>query len=380
MFDHIKIDKKYIKISIVTIVTAVILLFVYRLSLHTDSILNIIFNLISQLFTVLKPVIISFVIAYILYRPLMFIQRKLGQLFTKITKKEANQGFLRIISILILIVTLFWVSSILIKILIPPIVSNLEQLINAAPQFQRMFDEWMQELTKYVSDEQIAKISSWLAGSISAIGTLLLSLVTGAISNVTTFVLDTIIIFILSFYFLKDKETIFNNINKVGQTVLPATWLVKIKAFFTDLHEIFGNYIVGQLLSACMVGVATTILLTIIQHPFALIIGLLAGITNVIPYIGAFVGCILGFTLGLFSGLDTALMSVVILVGYNQIDGYFIQPKILGDKVGLPPVWIFLSILIGGNFFGALGMILAVPTTAMVTLFLKRRYHKLNLR
>ena len=378
MFNKIKIDKKYIQISIVTIITAIILLFVYRFSAYADNVYQLLFNLISQLFVVLQPVIISFVIAYILYRPLIFIRKKLDLLLTRLTKRRININILHFISILILLTLVFWISSILIRILVPPIISNIEQLIQSAPEFQKLLDNWMQELTKYVSDDQIANISALIASSIQSMGTLLLSFLTGAISNLTGFILDTIVIFILTFYFLKDKETIFNNLNKVGLTILPAKWLIKIKLFLKDLHEIFGNYIVGQLLSACMVGIATTVLLYLIGHPFALIIGLLAGITNVIPYIGAFVGSILGFTLGLFSGLDTAILSLAVLIGYNQLDGYFIQPKILGDKVGLPPVWIFLSILIGGNFFGALGMVLAVPTAAMITLFLKRRYYKLN--
>ncbi|MEE0881650.1 MAG: AI-2E family transporter, partial [Turicibacter sp.] len=173
-----------------------------------------------------------------------------------------------------------------------------------------------------------------------------------------------------------DTQLILNTIDKLATVILSDSFKQKTKRFLKDVHEVFGGFILGQLLDALIVGIASTILLLIIGHPFALLIGFIAGITNVIPYIGPIIGAVLALILGLFTSVRLGVLGALLLIVYQQIDGNFVQPKILGESVGLAPVWIFMAILIGGNYFGAIGMILAVPIVALLKIYLERRLNK----
>ena len=195
---------------------------------------------------------------------------------------------------------------------------------------------------------------------------------TGMITNVASFFIHLVATIILTFYFLKDKESILKTIDKIATITLSSKIKKRVKYFLKDLHEVFGNFILGQLLDALIVGIASTILLLIIGHPFALLIGFIAGITNVIPYIGPIIGAALALILGIFTSVKLGVLGGVLLIIYQQIDGNFVQPKILGDSVGLAPVWIFIAILIGGSYFGAFGMILSVPLVALLKRYLER--------
>ncbi len=383
MFDKVNISKRYLNIGIVTLIIGVILLFVYQLSLHSGDILLAAKQLLFNFITIISPIIYAFVIAYVLYRPLIFIEKNLMKLTKKLTKKSLPAGALRLISILILAIIVVWSILTLINSIFPPIVNSINTLLNSLPNFQNEITAWLTNLTPHfesiqITESQIHELTSLLTNFLKTLGRNLLSVGTGVVTNLTGLVINTIATIILTFYFLKDKETIFMGIDRLGTVILSTKMKCHLKHFLNDLHEIFGNFIVGQLTDATIVGIASSILLLIIGHPFALLIGVIAGVTNIIPYVGPIIGAALAFILGLFTSVKLGVLGFILLIAYQQVDGYFIQPKILGDSVGLAPVWIFMAILIGGNYFGALGMILAVPLAALAKVYVDRRFKKLT--
>lgn len=383
MFDKFNISKRYLHIGIVTLLIGVILLFVYQLSLHSSNIIIATKNFIINFMTIISPIIYAFVIAYVLYRPLMFIERNLINGVKKLTKKTVSPGGARVISVLILLTLVIWSISTLINSIFPPIIQNIETLINSLPNFQTILSNWLTNLTPHfesisITNNQIQEITLFLTNFLRSQAGNALSVGTGVVTNVTVFVINTIATIILTFYFLKDKEIIFAGIDKLGTVLLSPKIKSNIKHFLQDLHQVFGNFIVGQLIDAALVGVASSFLLLIIGHPFALLIGFIAGATNIIPYVGPIIGAALAFFLGLFTSVKLGILGFILLIAYQQIDGYFIQPKILGDSVGLPPVWIFIAILIGGNYFGALGMIISVPFAALAKVYIDRRFNKIK--
>ena len=391
MFDKFNISKRYLHIGIVTLLIGVILLFVYQLSLHSSNIIIATKNIIINFMTIISPIIYAFVIAYVLYRPLMFIERNLVKGVKKLTKKTVSPGVARAISVLILVIIVIWSISTLINSIFPPLIQNIETLINSLPNFQTILSNWLTNLTPHfesisITNSQIQEITLFLTNFLKSLVGNALSVGTGVVTNVTGFVINTIATIILTFYFLKDKEIIFlkdkeiifAGIDKLGTVLLSPKIKSNIKHFLQDLHHVFGNFIVGQLTDAALVGVASSFLLLIIGHPFALLIGLIAGVTNIIPYVGPIIGAALAFFLGLFTSVKLGILGFILLIAYQQIDGYFIQPKILGDSVVLPPVWIFIAILIGGNYFGALGMIISVPFAALAKVYIDRRFNKIK--
>ena len=133
---------------------------------------------------------------------------------------------------------------------------------------------------------------------------------------------------------------------------------------------------IAQLIAAILAGVFSTLILLVIRHPFAILVGLVTGVTNVIPYIGPILGALLGCVLGLFSSLNLAILSLILLTIYQQLDANVIQPKLLSNSVGLNPVWVLIAILIGGHYLGMVGMIFSIPSAALAQIYLTRRYHR----
>ena len=126
------------------------------------------------------------------------------------------------------------------------------------------------------------------------------------------------------------------------------------------------------------VGFSSFVLTAIIKNPYAVIIGVLAGVSNVIPYVGPLIGALGALILGLPSGVTTAVLGFALLMIFQQIEGNIIQPKILGDFVGLPPLVVIISIIVGGGLFGVVGIIIASPVVGVISLYYRRYLEKIN--
>lgn len=381
MFDKFKFNKNYLNIGIITLIIGSILLFVYQVSRHSVDIFFFVKNILFTFLSIISPIIYAFVLAYILYRPLRFIERLVHILWIKITNQKLSHKTTRLISLLTLIILIFGFITFLTKLLIPPLFQNLLTIGEALPNFQTILTDWLSKISPYfesiyISETQIQKLAVYITNFLSQFLTTIFDSRSGVITNVASFFIHLVATIILTFYFLKDREAILKTIDNVSMILLSSKLRQRIKYFLKDLHEVFGNFILGQLLDALIVGIASTTLLLIIGHPFALLIGVIAGITNVIPYIGPIIGAALALILGIFTNVKLGILGCVLLIIYQQIDGNIIQPKILGDSVGLAPVWIFIAILVGGSYLGAVGMIISVPLVALMKRYFDRLFMK----
>lgn len=381
MFDKFKFNKNYLNIGVITLIIGSILLFVYQVSRHSVDIFFFVKNILFTFLSIISPIIYAFVLAYILYRPLRFIERLVHILWIKITNQKLSHKTTRLISLLTLVILIFGFITFLTKLLIPPLFQNLLTIGEALPNFQTILTDWLSKISPYfesiyISETQIQKLAVYITNFLSQFLTTIFDSRSGVITNVASFFIHLVATIILTFYFLKDREAILKTIDNVSMILLSSKLRQRIKYFLKDLHEVFGNFILGQLLDALIVGIASTTLLLIIGHPFALLIGVIAGITNVIPYIGPIIGAALALILGIFTNVKLGILGCVLLIIYQQIDGNIIQPKILGDSVGLAPVWIFIAILVGGSYLGAVGMIISVPIVALMKRYFERLFMK----
>lgn len=344
--------------------------------------LGLITNQIHTFILLIRPVIIAFGIAYVLNRPMIYIEKKLKDLSRKIFKKELASGASRGFTILLLFILVVGSIYVLFNSIIPPIMKNLRLLLESLPMFQESMNYYIKELGPYVesfiNQQQIDQISNFITNLLSAIGTQILQLGTGVITNVTGFAISTLTTIILSIYFLKDKEILINSVDKGAQALLSPRLLKRMKQLLHDLDVVFGGFLIAQLIAAILAGVFSTLILLVIRHPFAILVGLVTGVTNVIPYIGPILGALLGCVLGLFSSLNLAILSLILLTIYQQLDANVIQPKLLSNSVGLNPVWVLIAILIGGHYLGMVGMIVSIPSAALAQIYLTRRYHRLK--
>ncbi len=380
---------------------------------------------IQTFFVLVRPVIIAFAIAYVLNRPMIFIEEKLKVISRKLFKKEIASGTSRGSAILLLFLLVVGVIYVLFNSVIPPIIKNLRLLLESLPMFKESINYYIDEFGPYVqsfiTQEQIDQISNFVTHFLSSLGTYVLQLGTGVITNVTGFAISTLTTIILSIYFLKDKEILINSVDKGAQallsprllkvtgfaistltTIILSIYFLKdkeilinsvdkgaqallsprllkrMKQLLHDLDIVFGGFLIAQLIAAILAGVFSTLILLVIRHPFAILVGLVTGVTNVIPYIGPILGALLGCVLGLFSSLNLAILSLILLTIYQQLDANVIQPKLLSNSVGLNPVWVLIAILIGGHYLGMVGMIVSIPSAALAQIYLTRRYHRLK--
>ena len=175
-----------------------------------------------------------------------------------------------------------------------------------------------------------------------------------------------LIAIVLSIYLLKDSEYFIGLWNKLCYLVFRKSKAgIYTKKIFLIIHDVFSKFIRGQLLEAVFVGVLSSIALTIVGIDYAIVIGVIAGICNMIPYVGPIVGTVLAAIMGLLSGRPIKIIyAIIAMLIVQQIDNNLLAPKIVGESVGLHAVFTMLAIIIGGNAFGLIGMLIAVPLAA----------------
>lgn len=372
---------KYVRYGILTLVVGSLLLLAYKIIDNGPYLLNQIWQVISGFMHIISPIVYAFILAYLLYGPVIFVEKNLFKLWRKKEPTKKAKGLIRLLSIVTIFAFVVLLIITIINYIIPPFVDNVKILIHSIPDFQEKVMIWIKEMTEYLGKLDIdvmsnGKLMLHIQDILVSIGQNILNGITSFIGQLSTFVIDAVITVILAFYFLKDKEKLFAAIDKFGTIVCSPKVKSNIKIFFKDLDDIVGKFLVGTIFACFIVGLASTALMLIIKHPFAVLIGVGAGLTNIIPYVGPIIGATLAFVLGVFTSLELGITGAVLLLLYQQVDGNLIQPKIVGDQVGVAPVWILIAVLIGGSYFGGLGMIISVPIAGLIAVYIDRIYKR----
>lgn len=371
----IEIDKKLIKYGIYVSVTCIFIYIAYLIISNVGSIFNTSANILRNMFKLAKPLIFAFIIAYLLFPITNFIEKFLKDNKIFQIKKAINRRILAILfsylSVIGIILGLLWGIYFMIggqisnNITISNIVDEISlylnsNLFNSASiknTLQNLNIPFIQESEPYIL-EALQYIQKYITNNLGNFTSYILSIGSG----IATFFISLI----LSIYILKDSEYFVKLWKKLYNLIFRKSDLGgKIEYVFKTIHETFSKFIRGQLLEAFFVGVLSAIALTIVGIDYAFIIGVIAGICNMIPYVGPVVGTILAAIMGLLSGNPIKILYAIIsMIIVQQIDNNLLAPKIVGDSVGLHPVFTMMAILIGGNIGGLLGMLLSVPIAA----------------
>lgn len=380
-----KIDKddKLFKYAVYITLTAIAIYIAYAIMGNVGVILSSLMKIINIFMTLLKPLIVALVIAY-LFRP---ATRKIEEVLSKkkiFKKNESRRVFaITVMYILIISLVIAMICGIYIMIggqlsrntTISNIVVYITDYINnnqlSTDVIQKKLDSLNIKLPENINTIVTKVVSSLQEYITASIGSLASSVITFA-NNLLSFLISLI----LSIYLLKDSEYFVELWSKLYYMIFRKSKAGKvISECATVVNTTFSNYIKGQLLDACIVGALSTIALTIIGVDYALIIGIISGICNMIPYIGPMVGTVLAATMGLLSGRPIMILwAIIAMLVVQQIDNNLLAPKIVGDSVGLHPVFTMLAILIGGNIGGLIGMLIAVPITASAKILISQWY------
>ena len=369
-----KFEKKYVEIGIVTFfVVAASLVFYYFLFHHTTLI-----QAVSKIFKILSPVIYGFIFAFLMTPVLNFIERKIVKvLFVKFKwdidkKKKMIRGISLILTIGFVIAIFYGFFNMVIPRVKESIInivsqfdtyiSNFEKWLDkffsnnpdVAETFDDFMDKYAPEIRTFINDNVLGKIEVLLKSvSVNVIG------VVKALWNL-------IIGFIISIYVLASKETFAGQSKKIVYAVFQKKNANNIVDAGRFINKTFMGFISGKIIDSAIIGCLCFIGTTLIGTPHALLVSVIVGVTNIIPFFGPFLGAIPCILLILIIEPIQALYFVIFILFLQQLDGNVIGPKILGDSTGLSGFWVIFAITLFGGLYGVGGMIIGVPFCAIV--------------
>ena len=332
------------KIGLYILIVLVLILFGYFIYKYSEKIEHLI-----------SPFFIAAVIAYMV-KPLAAMLAKRGV--------KSSVAILSIYGLFTAVITAACIF------VFPELVKNMKELINTLPaitdQYQQKFNGIISMVkSSKLSDDikamlfnQITKATGTVQNyAVGALGKTLDMLV-----QMIKFFVDVSLAMFIAYYIIKDSE----RLKKRTLSLSPRRWRNWLTSVGRDINAILENFIQGQLLTALIVGVLETIGLMIAGVKYPIVLGVIGGISNVIPYFGPYIGAVPAVAIALVQSPITAVWAIVVFAIVQQLDNSFISPKIIEGSLGLHPVTTMFVVLAGGEFFGIIGMLVAVPVIAIL--------------
>lgn len=355
-------------------VFAVAVILVYK----TVDNLGEILNWFGKLFSILMPFVIGILIAYLFYMP----TKKLEKVYLK-TKNKLIKGKSRAIAIFTVYVIAIIAIILIINFIIPTIIESTKDLIS---NFQSYYNKTMAVLNNlpeesFLKNEIIYKLAEQIK-NIDLEKYLnfeqLAQYAKGAI-NVVTGVFDLFVSIIVSIYILSERDEILGFFNRLSKRIFKEETYNNVEKYFYETNNVFFRFISSQLLDGIVVGIITSIAMKIMGIQYAVLLGFMIGLFNLIPYFGAIIAVIIAGIITIFTGgLDQAVWMVIIVTILQQIDANIINPKITGDSLKISPLLVIFAVTVGGAYFGVLGMFLAVPIATVIKIILEDYIKNVN--
>ena len=334
-------------------------------------------NTLSKILSILKPVLYGCGIAYLLNPIVKSVDAYLVPVLEKhMKKKEKAKKVSRSIGVIVALVILITVVSTLINMLIPELITSIRNLIFTLPaQINQLVkeinniqldDSTTTAVLKNAMNEASASLQKWMRTDLLDKVNEVMTHLTVGLYTLIMEMFHAVIGVIVSVYILFGKETFINQSKKAAYAIFPAERANLLIHIAVKTNEIFGGFIIGKIIDSMIIGVLCFFGLTLLKMPYILLISVIVGVTNVIPFFGPYIGAIPSAVLILLNDPIKGLYFLIFILVLQQLDGNVIGPKILGNSTGLSAFWVVFSILLGGGLFGFVGMIMGVPTFAVV--------------
>ncbi len=374
-----KANEKYTTIAIYVIITAIVIYCLSLVARNAPIIFGEIMARIRWVMKVTKPIVLGFVFAYLLNPIVNFFEIQYKKFSIRKRPLKKCRAWAVFTTILIVILFVSGIISLLVFTVTDQLrLANFDDIFVLAETYKVYFDNFYNSVMEKLSDlniqsEEFANYintaTTYFLNTLKAMVATAVSSVTNISSYFTTFIFA----FIISIYFMIDGELIKESINKVGRALLNDKWNRRIHGFIIDADTVFSGYVRGQLMDALVMMGAISLSLSIIGVKFGLIIGVLAGIGNLIPYCGPFVAYAATILVCLLNGQYKELViALIVLLIVQTIDGNVIAPKLLSNSIEIHPVLVIIFLIFGNAIGGLLGMLLAVPVGALIKLLFVR--------
>lgn len=318
---------------------------------------------------ILSPFVMGGAVAFVLNLPMRFIENKLFGWW----KSEKYAGLKRSVSILLSILFAVAVIAFAVGMVFPRLIKTLFEL---GPVVQSFMQSVWNDLQLFLKEnpellEQlpmledikldwnaiVAYVTDFLRNGV----THMFSAVFGIAGGIATSVFNGVIAFVFAIYLLAGKERLGAQVRRVISAYLPKHVGEKLFHVQSLCSQNFAKFISGQCLEAVILGAMFAVTMSIFRMPYAVLIGVLIAFTALIPYVGAFIGCVVGALLILMISPLQAVGFLILFFVLQQIEGNLIYPRVVGNSVGLPAIWVLVAVSVGGSMFGIMGMLLFIP-------------------
>ncbi len=377
----------HLRWAITTVCTVTVCLIIFFL-LFRASELKVFFQ---KLCDTLMPVIIGAIIAYLINPIVNFLDTLLTKLFLrmKCSVQKAQTLALWISVFLSMAIFLFFVYF-LTSLILPELYQNIKNFVSNFEGYVATITTWFSELEvlqdnpelydnlSSTLDKMLASLEDWLSTSLLTSLSGILSGLTFRLIGIFNVVLDVVVGLIVTIYILSSKRKYTAKAKRFAYVLFKPQTANTVLTMASRCNKIFSGFISGKLLDSLIIGMMCFLCLTLLNMPYALLVSVIIGVTNVIPFFGPFIGAIPSAILILLAdptNLKPTIIFVIFIICLQQFDGNILGPKILGDSTGISALMVVVSITIGGGFFGFMGMLLGVPFFAVLSYLLQCFIH-----
>ncbi|MEG0152811.1 MAG: AI-2E family transporter [Cellulosilyticaceae bacterium] len=346
----------------------------------------LVMNVLKEGIHLIIPFIYGFVIAYLLNKPFNFFYNKVFKFDIK-TKYTLLKHIRKPIALAVTYLSIFTIFIVIISLLVPQLATSIETLTRDLPEHYKAAQQFA--LTTFedlkLPNEFILDIQQYASQIVQQVLNFLytaLPNVLDSIFSITSSITNIIFGFIISVYLLSSKEKLVLQGQKLLLAFTPTSFANQVIRVSQLTHKTFGNFISGQILDAFILGLMCFISMSILRMPYALLVSVIIGLSNMIPILGPILGAIPTTFIILMANPThpiQALWFIILIIILQQIDGDIIYPRVVGNSIGLSGLWVMFAILVAGGKFGIVGMIIGVPTFAIIyTLLREATYTKLK--
>lgn len=373
---------KYFTISIYIIAVLTISIIIIQTISNIPSIVKALDNFLF----VIQPFIVAFFIAFII-NPI--VKTLSDGFYAKICRIRSVKLCLALGILTAYVIVIGLIVGFCFYV-VPQISDSVASLTNQLPEYYNEILDFLNSIETRFPALDLGwiedKLSAWLPQLITA-GTDLVKNVFPMLLDfsisIAKLVLNILLSIAISIYMLYDKRALSKNATRVLYAFIPKKNASSILKLTKECGSIFTNFIVGKTIDSTIIGILCFIIMSILKLDYALLLTVIVGVTNMIPYFGPFIGAVPGIVLYLCISPIDAFVFAIMILALQQFDGWILGPKILGNSTGLTPLWVIFGITVGGAYGGVFGMFLGVPVVAVVAylsnLFITYRLKKKHL-
>ncbi len=394
-------DKRYLYWGITAFLVIAAAVVFFLLLSEAESILGKVFAFLN----ILAPVLYGFIIAYVLAPIATFFEKPcLRRLFYTVRDrrlerfKKKNPGkeppestfpirkVARVLSVVITMILALALITGAIWILLPQLIDTVTLLVNNMPKYVEQvtqlvsgmlesfpqIKDYVLQFTGDISD----MLNSWLSTELLPQMNNIWNLISSNVMNIISVMTNLLLGLVIAVYFLNSKELFAAQGKKIVYCIFKAKHANNIIDTARDVHKSFGQYITGKLIDSLIISALYIIVMSVLKMPYAVLAGVIMGITSIIPFFGPFIGAIPCVLLMLLVDPIQCVWFIVLMVIIQQIDGNILAPKIIGDSTGLSSFWVIFGMLVGQGLFGFAGLIIGIPLFAVFYSLVKRKVAK----